>query len=132
MSKGVVQKHNSSKEVEGRERVFGDKKPVRGSWVLDPETGKLVPKDEYIPKGTPTFKNLQPFKSPITGELITCPKQLREHNKRHGVTNIADYSKEHFKKKGQENVRQFHGNDKASKEHRIDILKQATEGKVRW
>ena len=34
---------------------------------------------------------LEPFKSPITGEIISNREQLRAHNKQHGVTNSADY-----------------------------------------
>jgi hypothetical protein len=130
--KGIIKKYNSKAEVEGRERIFGDKKAVRGSWVVDPATGKLVPKGEYVPQNS-TFKNLEPFKSPITGELITCRKQLREHNKQHGVTNIKDYSPEHFKKKGEERVREFHGSDKKSKQERIKIINREAEKKgIRW
>lgn len=40
-----------TKEYEaGFERTFGDRKPQRGRWVADPETGKLIPAHEYVPK----------------------------------------------------------------------------------
>lgn len=129
--KGIVQKYNSTKEVEGRERIFGDKKPERGSWVIDKETGKLVERgaasQSHAAAGPYIQNNIEPFKSPITGELITCRKQLREHHKQHGTTDLRDYSPEHFRKKGQENVKAFHGDTPADKADRIERIKRAID-----
>jgi hypothetical protein len=46
--------------------------------------------------------NIEPFVSPIDGSVISDRKQLREHNKRHGVVNTAEFSQEHFKRKAKE------------------------------
>lgn len=35
--------------ADGFERTFGNRKPQRGRWVMDPATAKLVPADQYHP-----------------------------------------------------------------------------------
>ena len=46
------------------------------------------------PRGFVTGK-FEPFVSPVDGSVITCQRELREHNSRNGVVNIHDgYSEE--------------------------------------
>ena len=66
------------------------------SWIQDPITGKLIPRDEYVRpclnETASVLPALEAFVSPIDGQLITDRGQLRRHNAKHGVTNSADYS----------------------------------------
>lgn len=74
-------------------------------WVQCPVTHKLIPRDEYVRPVTKTHDiqpDIQPFVSPIDQTLISSRSQLREHNKKHGVTNAGDYSPEYLAKKRQE------------------------------
>lgn len=45
----VVSQASTEEFRAGYERVFGDRKPVRGRFIYDPEQGKCVPADEYVP-----------------------------------------------------------------------------------
>jgi hypothetical protein len=59
-----------------------------------------VLKEDYVRKGAEFaefIKPLEPFNSPIDGSIISCRSQLRAHNEKHGVTNMADYSEECMK-----------------------------------
>jgi len=59
----------------------------RQTYVL--RDGKLVPKSEAFDQNSePAFHvmgDIQPFRSPIDGTVITSRSQLREHEQRHGV-----------------------------------------------
>ena len=58
-------------------------------YIQDPVTLKLVPAHEYRrpePSAPQVLPDIAPFRSPVTGEEITSRPQLREHNRRHGVT----------------------------------------------
>lgn len=64
------------------------------SWIQDRKTGKLVPKEEYVRQESQSayvMGDLESFVSPIDGTVISDRGHLRAHNKRHGVTNMADY-----------------------------------------
>lgn len=67
--------------------------PVR-SWIQCPNTGKLIPREEYVrPKGPShaVHGDIQAFVSPIDGEVISDRKQYREHCKKHNVVNTAEF-----------------------------------------
>lgn len=104
------------------------------SWVQHPTTGKLIPRDEYV---RPSSKSaavhvMQEFVSPITKEVISCPKQLRKHNKDHGVTNSADYSQEFMEKRSQERINESIGNTPEAKAERKAMLNyQLTKAGIR-
>lgn len=55
----------------------------RESWVLHPKTGKLVPKAEYVrptSSGGPIImRDIDGYKSMVTGEMITTRRRHREH-----------------------------------------------------
>jgi len=66
-------------------------------WIQDPITHKLVPRDQYVRPSTKTHDiqpDIAPFISPIDKSVISSRSQLREHNKKHNVTNASDYSPE--------------------------------------
>ena len=89
--------------------------------------GKLVPKEEYYGDNTrsqaPMFMpDIEPFVSPIDGQVITTRPMLKRHNKAHGVTNTADYSKEFLDGRRKERAATA---DKAGTAERIDLIKQA-------
>jgi len=97
-----------------------------GSWVQDPKTGKLVPKNEYRRKddgGLYIHGDLESFVSPITNEIISDRRQLREHNREHGVTNSADYSEEFMLKRSQERNNNIVGNTPQARKERIELIK---------
>jgi glycine cleavage system H lipoate-binding protein len=85
--------------------------------------GKLIPKEEFTGNNPPRLEimpDIEPFQSPITGEIIRGRGHLRRHMKQHGVTNYADYGDEWFAKKQKENAAE---QAKADKADRIRILK---------
>jgi len=96
------------------------------SWIQDPKTLKLIPKDDYYRNqdsgsGLQIMGDLQPFVSPITGETIYTRSQLRAHNNQHGVTNLADYGPDWFDKKAKERQQQIKG----TKNQRIETILRA-------
>lgn len=52
--------------------------------------------------------DIEPFVSPVDGTLITGRAALREHNKRHNVTNVADFKNE-WANKAKERERMLSG-----------------------
>jgi hypothetical protein len=93
-------KGSNRREGKGFEENF-DKvfkgKPQRGRFVQDPETHKMVPAEDYQGRGSTEqyaaiHAGIDAFVSPIDGKVIDDRGKLREHNRRHGVTNSADYS----------------------------------------
>jgi hypothetical protein len=62
--------------------------------------------------------DLPDFVSPIDGKVIHGRKGLREHEKEHNVTNVADFTSEwEFKAKKRADL--FAGNGKYDKERRL-------------
>lgn len=70
---------------------------ARRTWVQDPDTGKLIPKEKYR-RGKDyqhyVQGDVEAFVSPIDGSVIDDRGKLRRHNARHGVTDSRDYSQE--------------------------------------
>ena len=65
--------------------------------------GKLVPYERRTQRHT-SIHTHKDFTSPIDGTVITSPQKLKEHNKRHGVTDARDYSKQYLENKATERV----------------------------
>lgn len=66
---------------------------TRKSWVQDPVTLKLIPKDEYQPRSQAGFfvmGDIQPYKSMITGEMIEGRRQHRDHLREHGCIEVGN------------------------------------------
>jgi len=77
------------------------------SWIQ--VDGKLIPKEEYQGDNTRNqsshiMPDIEPFVSPVDGTTISSRPHLREHNRKHGVTNSADYPKEYVAKRGKERL----------------------------
>lgn len=70
--------------------------------------------------------DLEPFVSPVDGKVVSGRAALREHDRRHGVTNIADY-KETWEKAAKERARLFTPGTKYDRERRIERIKAAIE-----
>lgn len=75
--------------------------------VWNKELGKseFIPKDEAAVRlsgTTAVHGDIESFVSPIDGSVISDRKQLREHNKRHGVVNSAEFNPEYLEKKKKE------------------------------
>jgi len=85
-------------------KIFGDKPPQRGSFIQGKD-GKLVPRETYQRERVNSpmiMKPLESFVSPIDGQVISCRSQLAAHNKKHGVTNSADYSGGYIEQRARE------------------------------
>ena len=91
--------------------------------------GKLIPKEEYRGDNTRhqtahIMPDIEPFTSPVTGEVITSRSRLRVHNKEHGVTNSSDYSPQFLENKRKEREQQ---QARQGRNERIEIIKRLTE-----
>ena len=95
-------------------------------WIQDRNTGKLIPAEEYKrPAQTHMIiEDVKPFKSPIDGTVISSRPHLEAHNRRHGVTNSADYPKEWVAKRAKERLRE---QERDNQRHRHQTLQQAYE-----
>ena len=101
---------------------------MRRTWIQI--NGKLVSKEEahlYDTKGVMIQPDIEPFKSPVTGEVITGRAHLRQHMKQHGITNTADYSPEYFRKKHIERSMEMTGQTKQARQERIELIKKVME-----
>lgn len=66
---------------------------TRKSWVQCPVTLKLIPKEEYAPgghNGPFVMGDIQPYKSMITGEMITSRSQHRVHLRQHNCIEVGN------------------------------------------
>lgn len=95
MSKGSNRRPGDNDAFdEGYGKIFGNKKPVRGSFVWDPVSHSMVPKDEYYEMTHPTspmvMGDIQPYQSMVTGEMITSRSVHREHLRRHQLIEVGN------------------------------------------
>ena len=95
----------------------------------DPKTGEFIEASDWeVIYGKPEvhFHQIMPdiaaFVSPIDNTVISSRPQLRDHNDRHGVTNIADYSQSYFEKSGKQLVKQARGQTAKDKQERCKAL----------
>jgi ribosomal protein L35AE/L33A len=66
---------------------------TRRSWIQDPVTHKLIPKEEYESPPEAGFfvmGDINPYKSMVTGEMIQGRAQHREHLRRHNVVEVGN------------------------------------------
>lgn len=67
---------------------------MRRSYVQDPVTLELVPKDQYVPRREVSSPMVMPdiagYTSMATGEWISSRSHHREHLKRHGLVEIGN------------------------------------------
>lgn len=74
-------------------------------WIQHPVTHELIPREQYERPSIQTHAvhgDITPFISPIDKSLISDRGQLREHMRRHNVTNAADYPPEYLARKRRE------------------------------
>ncbi len=100
-------------------------------FIQDPITHKLIPADEYQSRGSANDagyhiqKSLDAFISPIDKTVISDRAQLRNHNKKHGVTNTADYGPDWFPRKNKERAAELTGQTRQNKKERIAAIRYA-------
>ena len=68
--------------------------------------------------------DIEAFVSPIDGQIVSGRAALREHNKKHGVTNIKDYDAGHFEKRGKEMNAEALGTTPQAKLERKQLIDQ--------
>jgi hypothetical protein len=93
MSKGSKQRPTNHDAFTGNFDNIFTGKPIRGSFIQDPKTGELVPKDQYYaPANTSCYvmPDIQPYQSMQTGEMITSRSHHRAHLKQHGLIEIGN------------------------------------------
>jgi hypothetical protein len=78
--------------------AFGNKKPVRGSFIWDDKLGKMVDKEEYYANHEKNeahmiMPDIAPYKSMVTGEMITSRSVHKQHLKRHGLVEVGNETK---------------------------------------
>ncbi len=103
---------------------------TRVTYILDPDTRKLVLKSDYVrpgPNAPAVHGDIAAFKSPVTGEIIDDRGQLRRHNKQHGVTDLRDYGPEYFERKTKEMHAESTGQTPGAKKERIENIIHAIE-----
>jgi len=98
---------------------------TRRSWVQDPVTGKLIPKEEWNgrrPAEVTIQADIDPFISPIDGRTISSRSHLRAHNAEHGVTDSRDYSPRFMQERSDQRVAEMTGNTKAAQLERRELI----------
>ncbi|MDB4312064.1 hypothetical protein N9937_01410 [bacterium] len=102
----------------------------RRSWVQCPDTGKLIPKEEWNAghgRASYIMGDIDPFVSPIDGRLISGRVALRQHNAEHGVTDSRDYSPDYIAKRAAERGVRAKGQTKQDKHERINLIRKALD-----
>ena len=64
------------------------------SFIQHPITLELIPRSEYVRPREAShaiFNDIESFVSPIDGSVISDRKQYREHCRKHGVVNAAEF-----------------------------------------
>lgn len=105
------------------------------SWRQCNDCGKLIPIAEWEDHIGGTTKkgsayvhgDIETFKSPIDGSIISDRAQLREHNRKHGVTDMRDYSPEYIKARAEQRERAMVGQDRQGRRERIETIIRAIE-----
>ena len=101
---------------------------MRRSWVQDPITGKLVPKEEYYGPGREVHHiagDIEPFVSHVDGSVIRSRKDLREHNARNGVV-TAEFDTAAIKQRTAERDA-LYGGKPYDRQRRLEAIKFAVE-----
>lgn len=59
----------------------------RETFVYDHELGRVVPRHESVKKaaGMQIIGEIESFRSPVTGEVISNRRELKNHNRQHEV-----------------------------------------------
>lgn len=100
------------------------------TWVQDRETGEFILKQHYRraePLGPRIQADIDAFISPVDGKPIYSRRQLREHNRRHGVTDMRDYGDTYFERKAGEREAELRGATERARAERIETIQRAIE-----
>lgn len=99
---------------------------MRTTYIQCRKTGKLVLKTprHHNKSRDQTSTEFIDFKSPIDGTIIGDRAQLAAHNKKHGVTDMRDYSQSHFDNAAKQRDDVINGRAKGQKESRVADLKR--------
>lgn len=102
---------------------------MRWRQVLNKETGKseFIPIDEAARRedGIAIQGDIEPFRSPIDGEIITDRKAYREHMRKHNVVPAQEFSPEFYKAKAEERARELNG--QYSREEKLERKREIYE-----
>ena len=96
-------------------------------WIQHPDTNELIPADEYvrpISQRAYVMEDIKPFVSPVDGTVISSRPHLEAHNRRHGVTNSADYSPDFLKSRADQRLKQ---QAREGKQERVDKIRNALD-----
>lgn len=67
---------------------------TRKRYIQDPDTGALVSADEYVSArdnaSAYVMGDIQPYKSMVTGEMISSRSRHRDHLKQHNVIEVGN------------------------------------------
>lgn len=75
----------------GFDAIFGNKRAERGSYVFDPKTNELVPKQDYSPSAKVyVMPDISGYQSQVTGEWISSRSSHREHLKAHRLIELGN------------------------------------------
>lgn len=100
---------------------------TKRSWVQDPETGKLIPKEEWYggrSSAPAVYGDIEEFVSPVDGSRITSRSHLRTHNAKHGVTDSRDYSHEFMLSRSHKRIAEMTGQTTAAKQERRELIRR--------
>lgn len=102
---------------------------MRKTYIWDKERQTFVEKHKYRcePKGPMVMPDIEPFKSPVTGEVITSRPKRNLHMKAHEVTDASDYSPEFRERASRERMERLTGQTRQDRAERIEALKYALE-----
>lgn len=97
-------------------------------WIQHPITHELIPADEYEPprqnQSAYIHGDIDSFVSPVDRTVISDRSHLRNHNRKHGVTDMRDYGPEYFKRKAKERQSALRGDSsEARSERKRDLLR---------
>jgi hypothetical protein len=124
VSKGSNRRQGTGFEA-NFDAIFGDKPVERGSFVQTDEG--IVPRGTQIASrvnAPMVMKPLKAFVSPIDQSVIRNRSQLAAHNKKHGVTNMGDYSGGAIKQNAE---RRVNAGNKDVKESRTKDIKRLVD-----
>lgn len=102
---------------------------TRQTYIQDPDTGKLVPAEEYdkprhrFRKSFQIMPDIEEFVSPVDGSVVSSRSKLREHNARNDVVNFHEFDGV-WEKEEAKRTEFFEGR---SKEHRKEIVEDVIE-----
>tara|TARA_R110000851_G_scaffold288960_2_gene443095 strand:- start:5157 stop:5552 length:396 start_codon:yes stop_codon:yes gene_type:complete len=130
MSKGSKQRPTNSEAFSANfDKIFGARDIPKTGTYVQTENGFVAQEDYFRPESVNApgiMKPLESFKSPIDGSIISDRRKLAAHNKRHGVTNSADYSNNYLERKTQQRVA---SGERYLKQTRFEDINKAIEGR---